>query len=243
MGCINSSKTVDEPEMSADINISKTPAEKPLVEYRVSVPYSSEMDSWMQEYALEHRTSNQEELHLFTFSDGKQFEYWMAVSGASEKGFLYPSSWTEEPDESLSPNKISEEQCRENLEALLSKWNGAYFEMQADSNYGERLYVYTGQPLAGSSYSDAASYLKNYIDYKPDREAYGLVIQAPMADGQNTIVKAFAYEPKNHVLFEAEMTNLGSTSNTVWTDTTYTTIVNAIETNTFTNHPGKMGLL
>lgn len=225
------------------MTISETPDEKPLVKYRVSVPYSQDMNGWMQEYALEHRTSNQEELHLFTFSDGTQFEFWMTGTGAVQQGLLTESEWTEEPDESLSPSKITEEQFEENLNTLTSEWNGAYFEWQADNNYGERLYVYTGQPLAGLSPSDAASFLKNYIDYKPDRDVYGLVIQAPAADSQNTIIKAFVYKPKDYTLYELEELSLGDKSYIMWIDTTYITIVNAIETNTLTNHPGKMGFL
>lgn len=240
MGCVSNSDTTDKPA-SAGMNISETPDGKPLVEYYVSTPYTQDMDKWMQKYAQDHRTGDGEELHLFTFSDGKQFEYWMSAKDASEKGFLYPSNWTEEPDESLAPSKITEEQFKANLNQLLSNWSGSYFEIQPDDNLGERLYVYTGQPLAGLDQGTAASFLKNYIDYKPDRDAYGLAIQAPTADGQGTIDKAFVYEPKKQILFENENGNSDSTSSTVWTDATYTSIVSAIETNTFTNHPGKTG--
>lgn len=61
-----------------------------------------------------------------------------------QQGLLTESEWIEEPDESLSPSKITEEQFKENLNTLTSEWNGAYFEWQADNNYGEMLYVYTG---------------------------------------------------------------------------------------------------
>ncbi|RXA21834.1 hypothetical protein EQO05_00940 [Methanosarcina sp. MSH10X1] len=240
MGCISSSDTTDKPA-PAEMNISETPDGKPLVEYTVSTPYTQDKDEWMKEYAQDHRTGDGEELHLFTFSDGKQFEYYMLTEGVSEKGFVYPSSWTEEPDESLTPTKISEEQCIENLEAFLSKWDGAYFEMQPDDNFGEKLYVYTGQPLVGLSPSDAAVILKNYIDYNPDRDEYCLVIQTPAAEGRGTIIKVYGYEPKKQILFESEIMESVPASNTIWTDATYTSIVNAIETNTFTNHPGKMG--
>lgn len=239
---VSNSSTTTEPGISAEMSVSKTPDGKPLVEYHVSATYSTNMDDWMKEYALEHRTSRQEELHLFTFSDGKQFEYWMSEANAAEKGFLYPSSWTEELDESLSPNKINEQQFDENLKQLISKWDGAYFEWQADEIIGERLYVYTGQTLAGLSISDEALFLKNYIDLKPDRDKYGIIIQAPSADGQ-TITKALEYRPEDHTLLEAKITSSGSKSGIKWTDATYTSIVNAIETNTFTNHPGKEGIL
>ncbi|MGB9938703.1 hypothetical protein [Methanosarcina sp.] len=241
MGCISSSETTDKPAISAEMSISETPDEKPLVEYSVAAPYSEDMDEWMKEYALDHRTGDGEELHLFTFSDGKQFEYWMNAASASEKGYLYPSSWTEEPDESLTPIKTSEEQCIENLEAFLSKWDGAYFEMQPDDNFGEKLYVYTGQPLSGLRPSDAAVILKNYIDYNPDRDTYCVVIQATTANGRGTIFNTYGYEPKKKILFKSEIIESVPASNTMWTDATYTSIVNAIETNTFTNHPGKMG--
>lgn len=241
MGCVSSSKTTDDPTTSTEMNVSSTPDGKPLVEYHVSFPYSQDMDDWMKEYALENRIGNQEELHLFTFSDGKQFEYYMNAAGASESGFLYPSNWTEELDESLKPTKITEEQFIENMDTLTGEWHGAYYQIQADDNYGELLYVNTGQPLTGLGTTDAAAFLKNYIDFRPYRDAYGLVIQSPTANGQGSIVKSFAYEPKNHVLFEVEMTDFGSTSNTAWTDATYTSIAKAIETGTFTNHPGKMG--
>ncbi len=241
---ISQSQDKTETTIAVEMSIGETPVGKTLVEYFVSVPYSSEMDRWMKEYAQEHRISDEEELHLFTFSEGKQFEYWMSSTAAKDSGSLFPSSWTEEPDESLSPNKISKEQFEENISSLISGQDEAYFEWQTDDNYGERLYVYTGQPLSGLSPSDAASFLKNYIDFKPDRDVYGLVIQAPAADGQNTIIKSFVYHPKDHKLDEVKMTSLGSASdNTVWTDATYTSIVNAVETNTFTNHPGKKGSL
>lgn len=239
---VSNSKTTKESEISVEMNVSKTPDGKPLVEYHVSAIYSTNVDNWMKEYALEHRTSSQEELHLFTFSDGKQFEYWMSEASAAEKGFLYPSSWTEELDESLSPSKINEQQFNENLNQLMSKWDGACFEWQADEIIGERLYVYTGQPLTGLSIGDEASFLKNYIDLKPDRDEYGIIIQAPSADGQ-TITKALEYQSKDHTLLEAEITSSGSKSGIMWTDATYTSIVNAIKTNTFTNHPGKEGVL
>ncbi|KKF98406.1 hypothetical protein DU80_13155 [Methanosarcina mazei] len=50
--------------------------------------------------------------------------------------------------------------------------------------------------MAGLSPSDAASFLKNYIDYKPDRDVYGLVIQAPAADGQILSLKPLYTIPK-----------------------------------------------
>ena len=101
------------------MNLSKTPDGTPLVEYHVSTPYSSDKDSWMKEYAQEHRTSSNAELHLFTFSDGKQFEYYMASAEASDKSSVFPANWTEEPNESLKPTKISEQQFQQNMKDIL----------------------------------------------------------------------------------------------------------------------------
>jgi hypothetical protein len=120
LGCVSNSKTTTTNKASeVTMTVTKAPDNKSVVRYNVSSPYSPDKDDWMKTYAQEHRTSNNEELHLFTFSDGKQFEYYMTNSEASDKGSIFPASWTEEPNESLKPTKITEQQFQQNMQNIL----------------------------------------------------------------------------------------------------------------------------
>ncbi len=244
---INSTDAATEIDISkdptAEMNISKTPDETPLMEYHVSVPYSSDMDSWMTVYAQKHRTNNKKELHLFTFSDGKQFEYYMAATGTRDEDSLFPASWTEEPNESLKPTKISEQQFQQNMQSILSDWGGSHYELKPDNMSGEILYVYLGEMFTPLVQGVEASILKNYIDLKPDRTEYTIAILTPSAVEGVNISHTLKFTPQNHTLIEEKslLPDDGKKSRTVWYDATYTSIVNAIETTDFTNNPGKVG--
>jgi len=232
-------------EISAIKTLSKAPDGKPVVEYNALSPYSQDMDKWMREYAQKHRTSNNEELHLFTFSNGKQFEYHLLSTSAntSEKGFLYATNWTKEPNETLQPTKISEQQFHQNLKDILNRWSGSY-KWKSDDKSDEVLVVQLGEKLASFGYDGEASVLKNYMDFKPDKTVYKILILTPSAiDGMN-ISTAVTFTPQNHSLVEKLKTlpeNSFKPTVTVWDDATYTSIVKAIETNDFTNNPGKVG--
>jgi hypothetical protein len=231
-------------DSTTEINISKTPDETPLIEYHVSAPYSSDMDSWMTEYAQKHRTSNKKELHLFTFSDGKQFEYNMPATGTRDEDSLLPASWTEEPNESLKPTKINEQQFQQNMQSILSEWSGSNYELKPDNMSGEILYVYLGEIFAPLGQDEEASILKNYIDLKPDRTEYTIAILAPSAVEGVNISHTLKFTPQNHTLVEEKSLLPGGSSKpsrTVWYDATYTSIMNANETTDFTNNPGKVG--
>ena len=225
------------------MNVSKAPDDKPVVEYKVSSPYTPDKDNWMKEYAQEHRTSNNEELHLFTFSNGKQYEYNLlsAKATSNEKGFLFSGNWTEEPNETLKPTKISEQQFEQNMNSILSKWSDARYEWKPSDQYGEALNVYINEKMAVTGYDVIASIMKNYIDLKPDRTSYAVMIVTPSATG-DSMVHSLIFEPDKHLLVALELSSPNSTPTlTVWSDGTYTSIVNSIETNDFTNNPGKVG--
>lgn len=244
---VNSVDTTTEMNISKDpaakINISKTPDETPLVEYHVSVPYSSDMDSWMKEYAQKHRTGKKAELHLFTFSDGNQFEYHLPVAGSRYEGTLSSASWVEESsNESLKPTKISEQQFQQNMQSILSDWSGSHYELKPDNTSGEVLYVYLGELLATMEQDREASILKNYIELNPDRTEYTIAILTPtVAKGVKSVL-TLKFTPQNHTLVEEKslLPDDGQKSRTVWYDATYTTIVNAIKKYDFTNNPGKV---
>lgn len=228
---------------TTEINISKTPDETPLVEYHVSAPYSSGMDNWMKEYAQKHRTGNKEELHLFTFSDGKQFEYHKTAAGSRDKGSLSSASWMEESNEPQKPAKISEQQFQQNMQSILSYYSGSHYELKSDETSGEILYVYLGKISATMEQADEASILKDYIDLKPDKTEYTIAILSPSAAKDVKVVYTLKFTPQNHTLIEEKsvLPDDGEKSSTVWYDATYTTIANAIEKYDFTNNPGKVG--
>jgi hypothetical protein len=227
---------------ATELNISKTIDETPLVEYHVSAPYSSDMDSWMKEYAQKHRTSKKEELHLFTFSDGKQFEYYLPA-GSRNEGTLSSASWVEESsNEILKPTKISEQQFQQNMQSILSHYNGSHYESKSDNTSREILYVYQGKLLETMEQADKASILKNYIDLNPDRTEYTIAILTPTVAKGVKFVLTLKFTPQNHILVEEKsmLPDDGKKSRTIWYDATYTTIENAIEKYDFTNNPGKV---
>lgn len=235
-------KIIENP--TTEINISKTPDETPLVEYLVSDPYSPGMDSWMKKHAQKHRTSNEEELHLFTFSDGKQFEYYMPAARSRYEGTINSASWVKESnDHLLEPVKISDQQFQQNMQSILSHYNSSLYELKPDETSGEILYVYLGEIFATMEQYDEASILKNYIDLKPDRSEYTIAIVSPMAAKDVKDVCTLKFTPQNNTLVEENSVfpDAGKKSSTVWYDATYTTIVNAIEKYDFTNNPGKVG--
>lgn len=224
------------------INISKAPDNKPVVRYYVNETYSSEKDAWMKSYALDHRTTDQEELHLFTFADGNQFEYHMLSTGAQEKGFLYTGNWTETLDESLQPTQIDDKQFVENITSLLNKYPGSYYTVAPDQNLGNILQIWIPDKNAVAGPDFSAALLKNYIDLKPNEYVYTVgIATASHVDGLNN-VQMYSFKPSTHTLVRTTSYggSLGETC-TAWTDVTYTSIVKATETGEFTNDPGKLG--
>lgn len=245
---VNNTDVATEIDFSKDstteMNISRTPDETPLIEYHVSAPYSSDRDSWMTEYAQKNRTSNKKELHLFTFSDGKQFEYYMTATGTRDESSLSPASWTEEPNESLKPTKINGTQFKQNMKSILSNWSDSHYQLKQDDTFGEILCVNLGEIFTPLGQDEEASILKNYIDLKPNRTEYIISILTPSAVEGVNISHTLKFTPQNHTLIEEKSLLPGGgskPSRTVWYDATYTSIVNAIETTDFTNNPGKVG--
>lgn len=248
LAAINSAEPITEMNVNknptAEMNISKTPDEIPLVEYHVSASYSPDMDSWMKAYAKKHRTGKKEELHLFTFSDGKQFEYYLPAAGSRNEGTLSSASWVEESStESLKPTKISEQRFQQNMQSILSYYSGSHYELKSDNISGEILYVYIGKISETMGQADEASILKNYIDLKPNRAEYTIEILTPSASKDVKVVHTLKFTPQNHTLVEENsvLPDDGDKSSTVWYDASYTTIVNAIDKYDFTNNPGKVG--
>lgn len=229
-------------DTSVKMNSFKSPDGKPVTEFYVSTPYSTDKDSWMKTYTQQHHTNSNPELFLFTFADGKQFEYDYTGVGQYNTGMLLPGNWTEEPNESLKPTKITDQQFQQNMNSILSKWSGSSYEFKSDSIYGEVLDVYINEKLAVTGYDVQASILKNYVDLKPDRTAYHIILITPSAVEGTSIYNGLVYSPKDHQLIEFDsMTGQTTKQSLVWTDATYTSIVNAIEANDFTNNPAKVG--
>lgn len=228
----------------AEINVSKTPDEIPLVEYHVSAPYSSEMDSWMKAYAQKHRTGSKEEMHLFTFSDGEQFEYDLPVARSRNEGTLSSASWVEESsNEMLKPSKIDTQQFHQNMQSILSYYSDSYYDLKSDDTSGEILYVHLSKILEIMEDADKASILKNYIDLKPERTEYTIKILTLTASKNVKFVNTLKFTPQNHTLVEENsvLPDRGEKYVTVWYDASYTTIVKAIDKYDFTNNPGKVG--
>jgi hypothetical protein len=124
--------------------------------------------------------------------------------------------------------------------SFLSKWNG-FYKWQSDANFGEVLSVQLGEKLASVGRDGQASILKNYIDLKPDRTIYTIAIVTPSAIDGVYIVNVLTFTPKDYSLLASKRTDDSKPTVTVWKDATYTSIVNAIETNDFTNDQGKVG--
>jgi hypothetical protein len=242
-GCSSNNNSSGD-QTSIKTNISQTPDGKPVTEFFVSTPYSKDKDSWIKDYAKQHHTNSNPEMFLFTFSNGKQFEYDYTGIGSYNQGMLLPGNWTEEPNESLKPTQISEQQFDTNMNSILSKWSGSSYKWNTDSTYGEVLAVYIGEKAAVTGYDVEASILKNYIDLKPDRTSYAMVLVTPGEISGMNMVNALVFTPKDCKIIEVDKTGSDSTgTQTVWTDATYTSIVNAIEANDFTNNPAKVGTI
>ena len=104
--------------------------------------------------------------------------------------------------------------------------------------------VHLGEKSAPLGRDGEASILKNYIDLKSERTEYTIIILTPsVVDGVN-IFRILTFVPQNHTLVETKrmLPDDGSKPTvTEWDDATYTSIVNAVEINDFTNNPGKVG--
>jgi len=233
-------------EQSITSNISISPDGKRVVEYAVPYAYTDDKFSWMGVYAKEHRSSPKEELHLFTFSNGVQFEYHLNNAGVPQDGFTYSGNWTNTPNESIKPTSITRQQFDENLKQYLSQYPGAtYTTGQFDSgvNY---LLVDVLQQNTGFSTKDTAFYLKNFIDLNPNLKGFNIIVKSPTAVSgwQNMQLTTFASD--NYTLVRQDTIldqnyAVSSMKSVTWTDATYTSISNAVETSDFTNHPGKIG--
>jgi hypothetical protein len=216
---------------------------KPIAEYVVPVAYSSEYDEWMGKTAEENRKYLRDELHLFTFEDGKQFEYYLKNPDVAVDSFLIESKWTEEPDESLSPTPITREEFESDLEEMLSEYSGAFYEWKDDAQYGEILYVYTGEPLALMTTNQQAIILKEYVDSNPDKDEYVMIFEIPMASENYVTQVVLYFSPSDYTIirndgFFVSGTKISSDITTC-SDATYTSIVKAIDTGIYVNHPAK----
>ncbi|WP_305065169.1 hypothetical protein [Methanococcoides sp.] len=240
VGCTNNS---EETHTSDVLSPTSTQGVRPdgstYVEYFVPKPYTSNMAAWMMDYSKENRITSREELHLFNFDDGRQYEMYIPNAGAKSQGNLLRGSWTNEPDESFTPTAITEEQFQDRMEKLLANDQKAYFKFDTNDQYGKQLYVHT------SSMSDdcfQAEVLKNYIDYNSDRDKYFVIFSNQLATENTYTITGVLYEPHKYSLVISD-TLVGEVTETTFgevvQDATYTSIVKAIESCSYTNHPGK----
>lgn len=240
IGCTsNSNETHSSDVLSPTSSQGVRPDGSTYVEYFVPRPYISNLAAWMVEYSKENRITSREELHMFNFEDGRQYEMYLPNTGAKSQGNLLKGSWTSEPDESLTPIKITEEQFTSKINKLLTNDQDAYFEFNNNDQYGKQLYVYT------SSMTDdcfQAEILKNYVDYYPDQDAYFIRFKNTLAIENTFMITGLLYKPHDYSLVISD-TLVGeiteTTTGEVVLDATYTSIVNAMESCSYTNHPGK----
>ncbi|MEZ5334172.1 MAG: hypothetical protein R2741_02490 [Methanolobus sp.] len=246
LGCIDDStngNAESESGIVPETSFSVRADGKPIAEYIVPVAYSSDYDEWMANTAEENRKYVRDELHLFTFADGKQFEYYLKDPDVAVDSFLVESEWTEEPDESLSPTPITREEFESDLEKILSEYNGAYYEWHNNVDFGEILYIYSGEPLALYSTSLQATILKEYVDSNPDKDEYVIGFEIPMATENTVTITALYFSPSDYTIMRDESLFVSDTKIsaviTTCSDATYTSIVKAIDTGIYVNHPAK----
>jgi hypothetical protein len=207
----NNVSTHTNSDVNMITNNTQTPDGKPVTECFISTPYSPDKDSWIKEYAQQHHTNSNPEMFLFTFSNGKQFEYDYTGVGSYNQGMLLPGNWTEKPNESLKPTKISEQQFEQNMNNIITMWSGSSYKWLSDKTSGEVLQVYIGQKNAAGVGNDVeASILKNYIDLKPDQTAYEVIIVIPAAIEGSNSCHTLVFTPGNYQLVELEtVTGIG----------------------------------
>jgi hypothetical protein len=165
-------------------------------------------------------------------------------AGSRNEGTLSSASWVEESSkEMLKPTKIDIQQFQQNMQSILSYYNDSYYELKSDNTSGEILYVHLGKILEILEDADKASILKNYIDLRPDRTEYTIKILTLTASKNVKFVNTLKFTPQNHTLVEENsvLPETGEKYGTVWYDTSYTTIVKAIDKYDLTNNPGKVG--